>query len=69
MKLFFVDQGGSGDIGTIGQGVHTFIDQQGITNYFWIDPGLGRVTEVWKDGLWNFLQLADVTGWLACAGQ
>jgi endo-1,4-beta-xylanase len=69
MKLFFVDQGGSGDIGTLGEGVHTYMDQQGITNYFWIDPGLGHVNTVWKDGLWNFLQMADFTNWLACAGQ
>jgi enterochelin esterase-like enzyme len=45
------------------------MDQQGITNYYWVDPGLGHVNTVWKDGFWNFLQMADMTNWLACAGQ
>ena len=69
MKLMFIDQGGGGDIGTVGQDIHTYLDQQSITNYFWIDPGPGHVPEVWKDGLWNFLQMAAMSGWLACAGQ
>ena len=62
IKLWLHIKGGS-DMGA-GEALHTYMDQQGIKNYWWIDRNLGHVPEVWKDGLWNFLQMAYDVGWL-----
>jgi len=66
LKLMFQTHGGS-DFGTAGQSLHTWMDQQGIKNYWFSDRSLGHEPAVWKDGLWNFLQMAFDVGWLDAA--
>lgn len=63
IKLMFQLKGGS-DFGAAGESLHNWMDQQGIKNYWFSDRNLGHVPEVWKDGLWNFLQMACEAGWL-----
>jgi hypothetical protein len=63
LRLFFQTHGGS-DFGTAGQAIHTYMDQQGIKNYWFVDRTLGHEPAVWKDGLWNLLQMAADVGWL-----
>jgi endo-1,4-beta-xylanase len=66
IKLFFQIKGGS-DFGSAGESLHTWLDQQGIKNYWFSDRNLGHVNTVWKDAVWNFLQMAPAVGWLDSA--
>jgi hypothetical protein len=66
LKLMFQIKGGS-DFGSAGESLHTWMDQQGIKNYWFVDRNLGHEPAVWKDGLWNFLQMAFEVGWLDSA--
>jgi endo-1,4-beta-xylanase len=66
LKLMFQIKGGS-DFGSAGQSLHSWMDGQGIKNYWFSDRNLGHEPAVWKDGLWNFLQMASEVGWLDSA--
>nr|WP_114298306.1 carbohydrate-binding protein [Anaerobacterium chartisolvens] len=62
LKLFFIACGTADGLLSFGERVHNYCDSKGINNTYWLIPGGGHDWNVWKPGLWNFLQMADAAG-------
>ena len=62
LKLFFIACGTNDNLIGFGQRVHEFCLSNNINHTYWLIQGGGHDFGVWKPGLWNFLQMAEVAG-------
>ncbi len=62
LKLLFIACGTNDPLIGFGQRVHEFCVANNINHIYWLIQGGGHDYNVWKAGLWNFLQLAEQAG-------
>lgn len=62
LKLLFINYGSKDDLISFGTRVHTYCDQKGIANTYWVLDGRYHEWYVWKVGCWNFLQMLQNAG-------
>lgn len=62
LKLLFIACGTNDSLIGFGQRVHEFCVANNINHIYWLIQGGGHDYNVWKAGLWNFLQLAEQAG-------
>jgi enterochelin esterase-like enzyme len=63
LKLLFISYGTNDSLINFGTGVHNYCDTNGIPNTYWLLQGKGHEWSVWKQSLWNFLQMAGAAGY------
>jgi endo-1,4-beta-xylanase len=62
LKLLFIACGSSDSLLSYSQRVHDYCDSKSISHTYWLIQGGGHDWNVWKPGLWNFLQMACAAG-------
>jgi len=62
LKLLFIACGTNDSLIGFGQRVHEYCVANNINHVYWLIQGGGHDFNVWKPGLWNFLQMADEAG-------
>ncbi len=62
LKLFFIACGTSDSLLSFGERVHNYCTSNNINHTYWLLQGRGHDYNVWKPGLWNFLQMAGEAG-------
>lgn len=62
LKLLFIACGTNDNLIGFGQRVHEYCTSNNINHTYWLIQGGGHDFNVWKPGLWNFLQMADEAG-------
>jgi enterochelin esterase-like enzyme len=62
LKLLFISYGTTDSLISFGTSVHNYCDSNGIPNTYWLLQGAGHDWNVWKQSLWNFVQMACARG-------
>jgi endo-1,4-beta-xylanase len=62
LKLLFISCGTNDNLMGFGQRVHEYCSSNNINHIYWLIQGGVHDYNVWKAGLWNFLQLAEEAG-------
>jgi len=63
LKLLFICCGTNDNLIAFGKNVHTYCDSKSIPNTYWELQGRSHDWNVWKPGLWNFLQMLEGVGY------
>lgn len=62
LKLFMISCGTSDGLLSFSERVHNYCTSKGINHTYWLVQGGVHDWNVWKPGLWNFLQMANAAG-------
>lgn len=57
VKVIMIACGDADGLLNISEDYHNYLEQQSIPHLFYLDPGQGHTTTVWKRSLYNFAQL------------